>query len=394
MQNFGIYIHIPFCQRKCKYCDFTSFDKCDENEKKKYIECLINEITCRGTMHRALTQNVQLTLSNDIQTITTIYIGGGTPSILPPEDIKKILDVIKKKFKIDENAEITIEVNPGTVDEEKLQKYREIGINRLSIGLQSTNDRLLELLGRIHKYEDFLKVYQMARKAGFENINVDLMLGLPTQSMQELEESVKKVIELSPEHISIYSLILEEGTELEKLILNKKLEMIPEELERKMYWKTKKMLQKNGYKHYEIANFAKEGYESKHNLSCWNQDEYIGFGLGAHSYMNKTRFSNSDNLEEYIKNIENNEFDKNVILQEKEQTFEEEAKEYMMLNLRKINGVSISKFEQKFQIHPLFYFRFEISKLEEEGLIEVDLDEIRLTKKGLDLANLVFEEFV
>ena len=250
------------------------------------------------------------------------------------------------------------------------------------------------MLGRIHKYEDFLKVFELARKVGFKNINIDLMLGLPTQSMKELEESVKKVIDLNPEHISIYSLILEEGTELESLVSSKKIDMIPEDLERKMYWKTKKMLRKNGYKHYEISNFAKEGYESRHNLSCWNQDEYIGFGLGAHSYINKTRFSNIANLEEYIRNIENNEFDKNVILQEKEQNFEEQAKEYMMLNLRKIDGVSISKFEQKFQINPLFYFRFEISKLQEDGLIEVDLDNIRLTKKGLDFANLVFEEFV
>ena len=187
---------------------------------------------------------------------------------------------------------------------------------------------------------------------------------------------------------------MEEGTELESLVSSKKIDMIPEDLERKMYWKTKKMLRKNGYKHYEISNFAKEGYESRHNLSCWNQDEYIGFGLGAHSYINKTRFSNIANLEEYIRNIENNEFDKNVILQEKEQNFEEQAKEYMMLNLRKIDGVSISKFEQKFQINPLFYFRFEISNLQEDGLIEVDLDNIRLTKKGLDFANLVFEEFV
>ena len=250
------------------------------------------------------------------------------------------------------------------------------------------------MLGRIHKYEDFCQVYENARKAGFNNINVDLMLGLPTQTLEELEESVKDIIKLKPEHISLYSLIFEEGTELDKMVCDKKLDMISDELERKMYWRTKKILEKNGYNHYEISNFAKKGFESKHNLGCWNQDEYLGFGLAAHSYMNKMRFSNIDNLEEYIKNIENNEFDKNVILQEKEQTFEEQTKEYMMLNLRKIHGVSISKFEQKFQIHPLFYFRFEISKLQEEGLIEVDLDSIRLTKKGLDLANLVFEEFV
>jgi oxygen-independent coproporphyrinogen-3 oxidase len=170
--------------------------------------------------------------------------------------------------------------------------------------------------------------------------------------------------------------------------------MIPEDLERKMYWKTKNILEKEGYFHYEISNFAKKGFESNHNLSCWNQDEYIGFGMSAHSYLNKKRFSNIENLDEYIENIENNNFEKNLIIQENTQSFEQQAKEYMMIGLRKIKGVSISEFEQKFQINPLFYFRFEISKLEEEGLLEVDLDNIRLTKKGLDFANVVFEEFV
>ena len=384
----NIYIHIPFCQKKCKYCDFVSFDKCDEKIKAKYVECLIKEIenTCRGTGDRALNlQNLN---------VSTIYFGGGTPSILPSEQIENILLKIKENFIIDKNVEITLEINPGTVNFAKLENYKRMGINRLSIGLQSTHNRLLELLGRIHTYEDFEKVYDDARKVGFKNINVDLMLGLPTQTLNELQDSLTKVISLNPEHISLYSLILEEGTELEKLIQNRELEMISDELERKMYWETKKNLEKNGYMHYEISNFAKTGFESKHNVSCWNQKEYIGFGVAAHSYIEKKRFSNTTNLDEYIKNIESKEFDKNIILQEKEQTFEEQAKEYMMLGLRKINGISISEFEQKFHINPLFYFRFEISKLEEQELLEVDLDNIKLTDKGLDFANSVFEEFV
>jgi len=326
--------------------------------------------------------------------ISTIYIGGGTPSILPPQEIQRILQKIKEKFNVSQNAEITIEINPGTVDLKKLQKYKEIGINRLSIGLQSAENRLLELIGRIHKFEDFEEVYKNARKVGFQNINVDLILGLPTQTMGELKNSLEKVINLNPEHISIYSLILEEGTELEKMIETQELEMISEDLERKMYWETKKILEKNAYNHYEISNFAKSDFESKHNLSCWNQEEYIGFGLAAHSYIDKTRFSNIDNLEKYIENIENGDFEKNKIIEEKKQNFENEAKEYMILGLRKIEGVSISKFEQKFKVHPLFYFRFEIAKLEEQGLIEVDLDNVRLTDKGLDFANIVFEEFI
>lgn len=221
---------------------------------------------------------------------------------------------------------------------------------------------------------------------GFANINVDLMLGLPTQTLEELKDSLKTVIGLEPEHISLYSLILEEGTELEKLVSKHELEMVSEDLERKMYWETKKILEQNGYIHYEISNFAKQDFASKHNLACWNQEEYIGFGVAAHSYCDKKRFSNTNDLVEYMKNS-------HKILEE-EQNFETQAKEYMMLGLRKLEGVSISKFEQKFQINPLFYFRFEISKLVEEELLEVDLDNVRLTQKGLDFANRVFEEFV
>lgn len=372
MRNFGIYVHIPFCQRKCKYCDFASIDKWNENSQESYVQALLKEI-----------EN-----TNQKGNVTTIYFGGGTPSILYAEAIRQILQAVQRKFTVAEETEITLEVNPGTANLDKLIAYRKIGINRLSIGLQATQNRLLTLLGRIHTYENFLEIYQQARKAGFRNLNVDLMLGLPTQTLEELKQSLEKVVNLNSEHISLYSLILEEGTALEKLVNEKKIEMISEDLERQMYWEAKKMLEQNGYFHYEISNFAKRNFESKHNLACWNQEEYLGFGLAAHSYVNQKRFSNETNLEKYLKKAGSNK-----ILQEK-QNFEEQAKEYMMLGLRKIEGVSISKFEQKFQIHPLFYFRFEISKLEEKGLLEVDLDKIRLTEKGLDFANLVFKEFV
>jgi oxygen-independent coproporphyrinogen-3 oxidase len=219
------------------------------------------------------------------------------------------------------------------------------------------------------------------------------MLALPNQTLQNLEESVQKIIELNPNHISLYSLILEEGTELEKEISAGILKLPEEDLERKMYHKTKNMLEKAGYIHYEISNFAKKGFESKHNLNCWNQKEYLGFGIASHSYKDGIRYSNTPDLEEYLKNIKNNDFQKNIEINEK-QDHEAMLKEYMMLGFRKIEGIKISEFEQKFGINPLFYFRFEISKLEEENLIEVDLDNIKLTKKGLDLANLVFEEFV
>ena len=219
------------------------------------------------------------------------------------------------------------------------------------------------------------------------------MLALPTQTLDELISTVRDVIKLNPEHISLYSLILEEGTALFQKVNSGKLELIDEKLERKMYWKTKAILEKAGYKQYEISNFAKDGFESKHNMNCWNQNEYLGFGVAAHSYLDNKRFSKITDIDNYIKNIKENNFDKNIIIEEI-QNRESKAKEYMMLGFRKIDGISISEFERKFEINPLFYFRFEISKLEEEGLIEVDLDNIKLTQKGLDLANLVFEEFV
>ena len=370
MDKFGVYIHIPFCKKKCNYCDFISFSNA-ENKIKKYFNILTKEI-----MNSKINKKV-----------TTIYIGGGTPSYVDSKYIKSLMNVIYNKFEIEENAEITIEVNPGTITKEKVLDYKKSGINRISIGLQSANNKILNLIGRIHTYEEFLETYNVIKEAGFSNINVDLMLALPTQTKDDLIDSVNKVIDLKPKHISIYSLILENETKLQELVENKQIELPDENIEREMYWVTKKILEKNGYNHYEISNFAKKGYESKHNLDCWNQEEYIGFGLSAHSYINKKRLCRPERLSEYLENEDD------IIINEV-QTKELQMKEYMLLGLRKIEGVSISKFEQKFRINPLFYFRFEINKLVDEKLIEVDLDKIKLTSKGLDLANLVFEEFV
>lgn len=380
MEELGIYVHIPFCKRKCSYCDFKSFSNIDEINQKKYVDALIKEI-----------QNSQNT---NKYIVTTIYIGGGTPSFINETYIKDILQAIYKKWEIKNDVEITIEVNPGTITKEKLEAYKNMGINRLSIGLQSTNNYLLNKIGRIHSYEEFIENYILARKTGFENINIDLMLALPEQNMEDLMQSVKKVINLNPEHISIYSLILEENTELWKKVKNKEENLVEDDLEREMYWKSKKAFEAAGYIHYEISNYAKPGFESKHNKNCWSQKQYLGFGIAAHSYLNGKRFYNVEDLNKYITNIEKNEFKNNIIIEEENRTKEEIAKEYMMLGIRKIEGVSISEFQRKFELNPLFYFRFEISKLQEMDLIEVDLDNIRLTKKGLDLANIVFEEFI
>lgn len=379
-ETLGIYIHIPFCKQKCYYCDFISYCEKD-NFIEKYIKCLICEIKTWAKKNK------------DKYNLTTIYIGGGTPSYIDSKYIEDILDVINNNIENLNNVEeITIEINPGTVTKEKLKQYKLSGINRLSIGLQSTENKLLKQVGRIHSFEEFLETYKMSKEK-FKNINIDLMIGLPNQTIENINKSISEVIRLDPNHISVYSLILEEGTRLYNLVNERKIDLPSEDLERNMYWYVKDRLELEGYKHYEISNFSKENFESKHNTNCWEQKQYIGFGVAAHSYIGNIRFSNTKSIEEYIKNIENGNIEENVTIQEK-QNIEDTKKEYMLLGLRKINGISIKKFKNKFCENPIYIFRNELSKLAQEGLIEIDVDQIKLTNKGLDLANLVWEEFI
>lgn len=388
MREIGIYVHIPFCKQKCYYCDFKSYAN-KEELIEKYIKWLKYEIKEVG-------EGNKLDYENDLDelvTVKTIYIGGGTPSYLDSKYIKEIIEEIRENFKLADKVEITIEVNPGTVNKTKLLDYINSGINRISIGLQSTDNELLKRIGRIHKYEDFLQTYNMAREVGFKNINVDLMLALPGQTIAKLEKGLKQVIDLQPEHISLYSLIIENGTKIEKMLKNNEITLPDENIERKMYWETKKVLEEAGYIHYEISNFAKEGYKSEHNWNCWSQKEYMGFGVAAHSYTNDVRFSNIDSIEEYIENYEQGNVTDNFVFHEK-QTQSSKMKEYMMLGLRKIEGISIQEFKNKFVGNPLYIYRKELQKLVEEELIEIELDKIKLTKKGLDFANIVWEEFI
>lgn len=384
MKELGIYIHIPFCKQKCKYCDFISYSN-KEEKIKEYIKALQKEI------------QIKLKKYQKEYLVDTIYLGGGTPSYIEPEQIEDIIKTVKNIIQMKENAEITIEVNPGTVTKRKLEIYKNVGINRLSIGLQTTNHERLKQIGRIHTYEMFLETYQMAKEVGFTNINVDLMIGLPKQSLKEIETDLENILLLQPNHISIYSLIVEEGTVLEKELREGKLILPEEDLEREMYWKVKETLEKNEYEHYEISNFAKKGYQSKHNWNCWNQKEYLGFGIAAHSYMNNIRYSNIDNLQEYIEQMQyakKIEDLKKIEQIQEVQNKEEKQKEYMLLGLRKLQGVSIQEFKKKFLKNPIYLYRKELDKLVKEELIEVDLDSIRLSNRGLDLANLVWEEFV
>ena len=374
-KEVGIYVHIPFCKKKCDYCDFISYSNKD-SKIEDYIQAVTKEIELQKIKSE----------------ITTIYIGGGTPSYIDSKYIKDIMSEIKQK-NVSTNAEITIEVNPGTVTLERLRDYKEAGINRLSIGLQSTQDELLKQIGRIHNYEQFLETYKMASKVGFANINVDLMLGLPDQRIKDLKDSLEKVIELQPEHISVYSLIVEDGTPIANKIDGGELQLPAEETERNMYWYVKNTLELNGYKHYEISNFAKAGYESKHNMNCWRQKEYIGIGIAAHSYRDITRYSNTENLGEYIRNITKENLERNRIIHEIQKE-DDIKKEYMILGLRQIDGVKISDFKEKFVDNPIYLFRNELKKLVDQDLISIDENSIKLTNKGIDLANLVWEEFV
>ena len=406
IKEIGLYIHIPFCKHKCYYCDFVSY----ANKKKffkKYVECVKKEIGKYARENRIMSEHGL----EPKYVIKTIYIGGGTPSLIDEEYIEDILKSIRENFEITSNLEenyeaqaeeiknynsqieTPLEVNPGTVTKEKLQKYLECGINRLSIGLQAVQDNLLKEIGRIHAFEDFQTVYKWAREVGFENINVDLMIGLPNQTLDDVKESTKKVMALKPEHISVYSLILEENTKLEDMVIKGKLELPDDEIERKMYWYVKKTLEKHKYIHYEISNFARPGFESKHNSDCWNQNEYIGIGAAASSFMNNARYENTSDLEEYILNIENDKPSKNIQLQE---LLDDESKidEYMMLSLRKISGVNISEFKRKFNQNPIIRYNKILEKLIKEELIEIDGKNIRLSSKGIDLANLVWEEFI
>ena len=385
-KELGIYIHIPFCKQKCYYCDFVSFsDKIELQEK--YIETLIKELK---------------SYNFEEYDVTTIYIGGGTPSYISSGLIKKVLENIKSKIKNNktkwEDIEITIEVNPGTVNKEKLEEYKNQGINRLSIGLQTTNDILLKKIGRIHTYKDFLDTYNLARNIGFANINVDLIIGLPEETISDVKKDLENIIKINPEHISVYSLIVEEGTKIENLLNENKITLPDEECERRMYWYVKNTLELNGYNHYEISNFAKENMESKHNINCWDQKEYIGLGISSHSYVENIRYGNTSNLEKYI---ENNDFaneqeleTKKIRIVDEVQSKEDMEKEYMMLGLRKTEGIKVSKFKEKFGENPIYIFRNELEKLVKENLIIVDGDNIYLSNKGLDLANLVFEEFI
>jgi oxygen-independent coproporphyrinogen-3 oxidase len=363
----SLYVHIPFCLKKCLYCDFNSYANIELQDS--YIDALIKEI---GRIK--------------INKFETVFIGGGTPTILSIKNLEKLMKAINKF----DYGEYTFESNPGTINENTLKLMHEYGANRLSIGLQAWQNRLLKGLGRIHSIDDFLIGYETARKVGFKNINVDLMFGIPDQTMEDWVETIDNVIRIKPDHISCYSLIIEEGTPFYELYNNNKLNLVEEEIERDMYHYAISSLQSAGYDHYEISNFAKPGFECRHNITYWKQYEYIGVGAGAHSFLGGKRFHNSSGIKLYIKGIEEN----NITEDEITLTLNDEISEYMFLGLRMMEGISRNEFKEKFNTTIDAVYNEEISDLVRKVLLLDDGENIKLTDKGIDFSNQVFVQLL
>ncbi|EOU1109349.1 radical SAM family heme chaperone HemW [Clostridium perfringens] len=376
MEKISLYIHIPFCAQKCLYCDFPSFARKD-HLRKAYIEALNKEIISLREKY------------NNIE-INTIFIGGGTPSVLEADELECLLKEVAK-LNMAKDVEYSMECNPGNLTEEKLEVMKKYGVNRISMGLQAKQDNLLKGLGRIHNYKTFKENFLLAKKVGFNNINVDLMFGLPNQRLNEWEETLREIISLEPAHISAYSLIIEEGTAFYNLYENDKLKLPTEEEERKMYHLAKKILEENGFNQYEISNYAKEGKECRHNLAYWNMDNWIGVGSASASYMDGKRIKNISSVEEYINSInEKGEAIEEIINNSKNDNMEE----FMFMGLRKINGIDENEFKNRFSMNINNVYGEIINKYIDEGLLIRESGRIFLSEKGIEISNIIMADFL
>ncbi len=379
MRELELYIHIPFCVQKCKYCDFLSAPATTQVQNA-YMEALLTEIRAAKVRDCGEKEHI----------VTSIFIGGGTPTAVDADWIVKVLDTVRGCFVLAEDAEVTMEMNPGTVTRESLALYKQAGINRLSIGCQSALDKELSVIGRIHNYEQFLGTYKEVRDAGFANVNVDLMSALPGQTIWDWEETLQKILALSPqpEHISAYSLIVEEGTPFGEMYERGELTLPDEDTEREMYWKTAEILEKSGYQQYEISNYAKDGYVCRHNCGYWTRQDYLGFGIGAASLYDNTRFKNSDSLPKYLDNpLSCRETVEHLSLRE-------QMDETMFLGLRMLKGVAEEGFKERFGVDMDEIYRLQIEESKKEGLLERRAGRVVLTDRGLDLSNYVMAKFL
>ncbi|BCS80997.1 radical SAM family heme chaperone HemW [Anaerocellum diazotrophicum] len=376
MKTVGLYIHIPFCKKKCYYCDFVSYENVNDDVIFSYFRALESEL-------------IYYKENYEIE-IDTIYIGGGTPSFISAKYILALLEFLYSNFKIKSNCEITIEANPESITQEKLRSYSLAGVNRLSVGIQSLNDVELRAIGRVHNSEVALKILSVV-PLYFVNFSVDVITGLPYQTFKSFMQTLKTLLEFSPPHMSIYSLKIEEGTPLFERYEEYKSLLPSEDEERRMFWWAKRILSEVGLYHYEISNFAKKGFECKHNLKYWNVEEYIGIGCAAHSFFEGCRYYNTSNINEYAKKIKENGL---AVEGEEFISNEESEKEFIILGLRKIEGFSLDEFRERFGVEFERKYNSQIEKLKKYGLIEVNNSRLKLTERGIDLANLVWREFV
>ena len=372
-KSLSLYIHIPFCKQKCFYCDFPSYARL-EDLKEDYVKALCKEIKDKASKYK----------------IKSIFIGGGTPSYLNEDEIEQVLSEISK-LDLEDNMEFTMECNPGTLTEEKLKVMLKGGVNRISMGLQAVQNSILKEIGRIHTFKIFEENFNLARKVGFKNINVDLMFGLPNQSVEEWEESLRKIASLEPEHISAYSLIIEEDTGFYKLWENNKLLLPNEEEERIMYSKTKEILASYGYKQYEISNYAKEGYECYHNKVYWKCEEYLGLGSASSSFINEKRIKNIEDVKTYIERINKNESIIDEVIENKNK---DNIEEFIFMGLRMLEGINLSEFKNKFNTNIEDMYKEVIEKNINNNLLIIENDRLKLTSKGIELSNSVMSDFI
>ncbi len=372
MKDLSIYIHIPFCISKCSYCDFLSFT-CKDEKIDSYIDALLIELE----LYKEEIIDYQ---------IRTIFIGGGTPSSIDESHISRVLDYIMKNYNVEKLEEVSIESNPGTLTKEKVKVYKNSGINRISMGVQSLNNRILKDIGRTHTKEDFYNSLDITRGLGIDNINVDLMFGLPGQNLSQALYSLERVIQLGVKHISYYGLILEEGTDMFYRHLRGEIDFPSEKDERDMYHNIVRILKENAYDHYEISNFSKAGYSCKHNLRYWDLKPYLGIGLNSHSNMEGKRFSNTLDIDEYIYKLENKNFPVIDIIDISKNI---EIEEFCIMGLRKTSGIDKIDFKNRFSFNIEDIYNTMIKKHVKNGLIKNSDKSISLTAKGLDLSNLV-----
>ncbi|MDD3337923.1 MAG: radical SAM family heme chaperone HemW [Lachnospiraceae bacterium] len=375
-KELGIYVHIPFCVRKCDYCDFLSFPA-GEEAKERYVQALIDEIKSV----KAQMQDYE---------VPTIFLGGGTPSILRANQIRRIMDALAENFTVHKEAEISMEMNPGTYSPREMQELMQgIGLhpNRISIGLQSASNEELKGLGRIHTYEDFLETYRGLRAAGITNINVDLMSAIPGQTLKGWETTLEKIAALGPEHISAYSLIVEEGTPFAE----KQLDLPDEDTERLIYERTGEILEQNDYQRYEISNYARPGYACRHNISYWKRENYLGLGLGSASLVENVRWNNTKDMEMYLANTK----EPQSLRQDIEVlTDQEQMEEFMFLGLRMMEGIGVKAFQETFGDEIEDVYGEILEELYREGLLVKTNDRIALTGRGIDISNYVMAKFL